>query len=316
MVIRGTTADRTPLKSNDLTIENTNSYTYLGSVFTQDGRMLSSVKDQCNKKMPSVVKFEAFVKKNSDAPFSVKKKVFEAALMSSILYGCESWLSTSAVNAASHLYIACIRQLLGVRKTTATELCLAETGLPTLQSRIKATQQTWFAKKQDRMEMDDDPFAHAMRMATEGRTPAAQYITSLQDFDAFEEQAQLYTKIRTSPRTKYITYSTAMNPSLTVHAMYTDLDVKEHHRIAATRLRLSSHNLAIERGRWTRLPRERRLCPCGAVQDEQHLVASCPSTADIRQRHPNIHFELPDLMETTPPPVMTALLFEIARDFI
>ena len=316
MVIQGTAEDRTPLKNYDLTIENTDSYMYLGSTFTQDGRLLSSVKKQCNVKMPNVIKFEAFVKKNNDAPFTVKKKVFEAALMSTILYGCESWLGASSITAALPLYNGCIRQLLGVRKTTANDLCLVEAGLPTLHSRVKAAQKAWFAKRQDRMEMADDPLAHAMRIAAEGRTPAAQYIASLEEFDAAEEEAQLHGKIRASQRTKYLTYSTVMNPEMTFHAMYTDIDVKEHHRVTVTRFRLSSHNLAIERGRWTRLPREQRLCQCGAVQDEQHLVQSCPATNHIRERHPDIRYELPDFFDSVSPPMMTSLLNEMSKDFM
>ena len=61
--------------------------------------------------------------------------------------------------------------------------------------------------------------------------------------------------------------------------------VHEIHRIAWTRLHLSAHTLAIEEGRWNRrgrLPVEERLCPCGAVQDEVHVVQHCPATEHLR----------------------------------
>ena len=50
--------------------------------------------------------------------------------------------------------------------------------------------------------------------------------------------------------------------------------------------RLSSHNLKIETGRWTRQPRELRLCLCGQVQDEMHVIQFCPLTERLRYFHP------------------------------
>ena len=84
-------------------------------------------------------------------------------------------------------------------------------------------------------------------------------------------------------RSKFSTYL-MLNPSLEVHQMYSDCDVVEYQRVAVTRLRLSSHNLAIERGRWSRLPREARLCECGQVQDECHVLLHCPQNQATRQQ--------------------------------
>jgi len=61
--------------------------------------------------------------------------------------------------------------------------------------------------------------------------------------------------------------------------------IPEIYRISFTRLRLSSHRLRIETGRWSRLPRENRLCPCGAVQDERHVLENCPLTQQLRDSH-------------------------------
>ena len=52
-----------------------------------------------------------------------------------------------------------------------------------------------------------------------------------------------------------------------------------------TRLRLSSHRLRIETGRWSRIPRENRLCACGVIQDEAHAIQVCPNVGHIRQRY-------------------------------
>jgi len=59
------------------------------------GNIGTSLKLHLAAKQADVMKFVSFVSKNVDFPFWVKKTVFNAALMSSILYGCESWLATS-----------------------------------------------------------------------------------------------------------------------------------------------------------------------------------------------------------------------------
>ena len=89
------------------------------------------------------------------------------------------------------------------------------------------------------------------------------------------------------------TYYVGVNPDLSVHDMYSNQNVDEYNRIVATRLRLSSHDLAIERGRWSKTPRERRFCCCeeGVVQTEEHVVCSCRITKEIRDEYRNINFE-------------------------
>ena len=57
-------------------------------------------------------------------------------------------------------------------------------------------------------------------------------------------------------------------------------------RIAFTRLRTSSHRLKIETGRWSRVPREMRVCQCGeGVQTEEHVLVGCNLTKGIQERY-------------------------------
>jgi len=74
--------------------------------------------------------------------------------------------------------------------------------------------------------------------------------------------------------TKFRTY-VHIKPHMTVSPMYVGkvLSIPDRDRVYATRLRLSSHKLAIETGRWSRIPREDRLCPCCVIQTEEHVIA-------------------------------------------
>ena len=55
----------------------------LGSLFTSDGCVSSAIKEHAMTKMCLLLKFDSIVNKN-DIPFVVKRRVFEAALISSL----------------------------------------------------------------------------------------------------------------------------------------------------------------------------------------------------------------------------------------
>ena len=53
-------------------------------------------------------------------------------------------------------------------------------------------------------------------------------------------------------------------------------DVKKQKMMS--RFRISNHQLAIERGRYTKVPRENRVCPfgcAGEIEDEEHFLMAC-----------------------------------------
>ena len=59
-----------------------------------------------------------------------------------------------------------------------------------------------------------------------------------------------------------------------------------HDQVYATR----SHKLAIETGRWSCIPREDRLCPCGVIQKEEHMICHCPLSDHIRSQFGDVSF--------------------------
>ena len=79
--------------------------------------------------MAQVMKFISFLKKNNDIPFQVKRRVFDACLTSSILYGCESWLNAD-LRPVRKLYNWSLKNLLDVRLTTCSDVCYVEAGYP------------------------------------------------------------------------------------------------------------------------------------------------------------------------------------------
>ena len=71
-------------------------------------------------------------------------------------------------------------------------------------------------------------------------------------------------------------------------------------RIALSQLRLSSHRLNIEVGRWSNLDFERRLCPhCHVLEDEFHFLNECDLYKDIRVKYiPRFYYIRPNMFKT------------------
>ena len=174
-----------------------------------------------------------------------------------------------------------------MRLSTSNDACLVEAGYPSLEAAIRYRQQKFLKLMiEERKDMVDDPLMFALELTAKDNRVTNRYIQDVlnEEGDIIEnDMRKRKDKIRSSPRTKLRTYC-LVNPDLSVHPIYTsDEIVDDDYRIAFTRLRLSSHRLRIETGRWARIPQERRICHCGrAVQTEQHVLCDCTLVAHIR----------------------------------
>ena len=145
------------------------------------------------------------------------------------------------------------------------------------------------------LKLKSDPLMFCLKLGLETQYPTRKVIHDLinnNSDDIRDSCIAICTSLSPSTSSKRITYKSVMNPDLEpVADVYaTPHTIPEVHRKAFTRFRLSSHNLAIETGRWNRrgrgtLPREERLCPWREVQDEQHVITACPLSFDIRNKY-------------------------------
>lgn len=72
-VVNGGAGDEQPLCVGDLVVNHRASYVYLGSTFTGDGSVTTSVKENATEKLCQVLKFVTFIEKHNTAPFIVKR---------------------------------------------------------------------------------------------------------------------------------------------------------------------------------------------------------------------------------------------------
>ena len=196
-------------------------------------------------------------------------------------------------------------------------LVYAETGSSDAKTLIMKRQASFLSKRMARDDFHDSPLEKAMAIANNARSPMAKQlneILNMQDCPVDLFSQTLETKITTATTTRAVTYMD-LNPSLTVHTIYSKTpNVYEHKRIATTRIRLASHRLKIETGRWSRIPRERRLCTCGDIQDEQHVLLKCPLTEHVRTYYNVQCSTMKDLMDLDPK-IISEFIFDAMKIF-
>ena len=209
-------------------------------------------------------------------------------MTSSILYGCETWWSDS-ISLFNSTILTSLKVLLGVRTQTCTEAVHIECDIANARAIIQGRQ----IKFVNKYFANDSILSELIDQATELHTPMANYINKLvkntQD-PSTECLTAFKQKVRSSEKSKLKTY-VSINPDLSHHPIYSKhTPVPEFHRVTTTRTRLSSHRLRIETGRWNRTPREERICTCGSIQDERHVLLECVRSAQIRSNYNSLDF--------------------------
>ena len=239
--------------------------------FTENAKMKDVIRLHVKSRSKDLNKFRIFCKKNETMPYLFKKKVLEAVIFSSLLYGSETWLGVE-FKEVEKLYVGAVKAVLSVRETTRTDTTLIEAGMPSGQQVIKKRTSKFLRKELNSGRARDTPLVKIYKLCESKRTKGYIFLSHLID-PSNQQVLSVGEKFRTQNTSKAITYR-SINPELTVHKAHTAKEyIDERDRLSFTRFRLSSHHLKIETGRWARIEAENRVCDCGGgIQDEHHVL--------------------------------------------
>ena len=190
--------------------------------------------------------------------------------------------------------------------------------MPSLAALIKHRRASYLQKKIPGLK-EDEPLKIALELVRVCNTKSYRIICNVldeqisnilqTDYDSIKSQIQKCA----ATSSKIATYI-KMNRTISHPVVYSCKGVKEYHRADYTRFRLSSHNLRIEKGRWSRTPREARLCGCGNhIQDEEHVLLHCRFTEEIRRRYNIISESLANFFDVTEPAIAASIIYEVLK---
>ena len=286
-------------KINKGVISTTNKYKYLGFIVTPSGEITTGLKDLKDRALNAYYslknKMGQYFRLNTDTTLHL----FDSLIKPILLYNSDFWgcLKIPKNNPIENVHMRFCKELLGVQKQTTNIGILLELGRVPL---------TLFAKKNCiknwgrintgnankvllsiiKMSIDDslnwtntiidcvNKTGVGIRYNKSIHEKAFRRMWDIFHQESFVEIGKESSKLRTYGllktkigREKYLVNITNLND-----------------RTAISKIRLSNHNLMIEKGRHLKIAKDKRYCPfCpGAVETEKHFLLFCKSFAIAR----------------------------------
>ena len=134
------------IKINDQEIETVNKFTYLGSIISDDGKLDLEINERI-RKASYAYKKQAKVWSNSKVSVKTKMKIYNSTVISTLLYGAESWNITDAQSKRVNAFgMRCLRRILKIKwqEHKTNEEVLKITEQKDILSQIKKRRLNWY----------------------------------------------------------------------------------------------------------------------------------------------------------------------------
>ena len=291
MIVNGNLGDvKSKLDIGSGFLSYTSTYTYLGYTITRSGKLKDDFDNNINEKRSNLtIKFLNFCRSNFMAPLNIKLEVLNLCLKSTLLFGCEIWGNVK-LDRLETCYRKAIKYALSARPSVNNEIVYIESGQYPLVCDITSRQLKFWLRIQDSVSVQPNNYtSRLLVLAIDKNIPYILYYKNLEDMyitsvscneSLKEKYRTIWTRTINSKHTedtesKRGVYK-SINPNL---KCYIPNALPEYERMQITRYRIGSHNLLIEKGRHSRMPRENRVCICDTgIQSLHHVIFSCPLT--------------------------------------
>ena len=308
----GTNRRNVKFDYNGVNIDIVNKFTYLGVVFTTGGSFSETHDALAGQALKAIFKLKSLVNKFTDFAVSHMLGLFDKLILPILNYSGEVW-GFSKADVIERIHLRFCKQLLGVRVQTQNNFIYGELGRMSLRNyRFLSIMRYWFKIlncdntkiiKQIYNTMLEDMQLHPE--ISSWAKSVKQLLESLGFNHVWLSQGvgdvtrfMSIFKVRISDHfiqnwSEQIENSTRANTykliSVFQFQCYLDIIKVKKIRYAFTRLRVSSHRLAIETGRWhkpDKIPLENRKCQnCNTLEDEFHFILECSLYQDLRAEY-------------------------------
>jgi hypothetical protein len=151
-------------------IKQVTEFKYLGTTFTEDGRMEKELDIRCNK-ANQVIGQLAPLLQHKKIPLSTKRNLIQSIFIPTLCYQCQTWaLTTSQKQKLVTTEMRCLRKAVGVtiRDKIRNEVIRERVGIEPIMKYIERQQIKWFAHL-ERMSYNSPPYKAYTRRIEEKR---------------------------------------------------------------------------------------------------------------------------------------------------
>ena len=283
-------------------LETVKSYCYLGIIINYTGNLNISKTNLMEKGRKAWFKIKKTL--SLDNPICILEKLFDTLVVPIILYGSEVWGAVKIyrdTDPYENLHLKFIKEILGVHSKATNIACLAETNRTPLHLKVQINILKFLVHILNSPDSLVSNIYHNVRESSLWVSHLKDSLNKLGFSHLNYNLTNIQFYIRRIKERLYDQNKQNMNSSLAaseklsffrkVHLpskrpAYIDICNKTE-RSVLSRFRISAHTLAIERGRYRNIERNRRLClSCnnGEVEDEYHFFSTCPHYAPQRKK--------------------------------
>ena len=304
-------------------LEIVKKFVYLGIVFTTGGSFSEAQNTLAGQALKAIFKLNKYLRKFTTIKVSHKLELFDKLVLPILNYGCETWGFHSGT-ALERVQLQFCKQLLGVKKCTQNDFIYGELGRTPLQNhRYYTVVKYWLKILQADSKRYIKIIYNTLYRDISNKPTSINWVSLLRDLlfrlgfpEVWYHQSVGDVKLflhlvkqrihdqflqnwssRLDNSSRAIFYSRIANFSF---QPYIDMLNNRQTRNSLARLRLSSHRLCIETGRWSKpvsTPLVDRKCTfCNTLEDEYHFVMECCLFADLRkQLLPKYYWSRPNM---------------------
>ncbi|MCG7867658.1 MAG: reverse transcriptase family protein, partial [Candidatus Thiodiazotropha taylori] len=298
-------------------LEITKQFKYLGVVFTSGGSFAEAQNTLAGQAQKAIFKLNKYLQKFTFISPKHKLDLFDKLISPILNYACEMWGFIQA-NSIERVHLQFCKKLLGVKKTTQNDFIYGELGRTSYQVRrylfivkywfkLLSSQSNKYIKLVYNLMLRDIEllptkvnWASLVRhlfcslgfyevWVQQGVGDYSKFISALKQRlnDNFIQNWRA--RLNESPRATFYKSIAAFHfqPYLENINVYKFIQ-------ALSKLRVSSHRLEIEAGRWrkpVRVPLNERKCiNCQVIEDEYHFIIECHLYNDLRKKYISKYF--------------------------
>ena len=317
----------------DNKIEIVRKFVYLGITFTTGGSFNETHKTLSGQALKGIFKLNQYLYKFTDLSPKHILDLFDKLIRPILCYGAQVWGFSNLVQ-QERIHLQFCKKLLGVKKSTQNDFVYGELGRVSLKNDIFIMIINYWFKILESEPIKYIKYAYnLMRTSVENKPDCVNWASKLRDllsnlgfYEVWLNQGvgnknmflaefkqrlndnfiqNWNSRLEESSRANFYTLFSNFD-----HQLYLETIKITKFRIALCKLRLSSHRLEIEVGRWAkpnRTPLDQRKCRiCNIVEDEFHFHLECELYKQIRKKHikkyywgrPNM-IKLKELMQAT-----------------
>jgi len=286
------------------TIETVDKFVYLGIKFTYTGNMQNAVRALNEQALRAYNNLLNVFDKVSFI-ISTKLSLFDSMIVPILTYGCEVW-GVYNYKEVDKLHIRFCKYLLGVKKQTPTYAVYGELGRVPLSVICKERAVKFWLKI---MKNNELPIYHIYNdLCDNVNTPCwASRINSIVDHLGYahirlflDHNVYYYSLLKSRIRDQFVQeWHDSINAMSKLDSYckyktefcfekYLDVITNDKLRKLLTSIRLCSHSLEIEVGRYYNIERDNRLCKLcnqNAVESEYHFILCCSKYRCIRSKY-------------------------------